>query len=94
VINNSAANRDPAVYPDPDRLDITRVAPPAVLTFGGGMQYCLGANLARLELTEALALITRRMPNVRRTGPAPWKPLSGITGPATLPNLLPGIDRR
>lgn len=85
VVDTAAANRDPAAYSDPDRLDITRVAPPAVSTFGGGMHYCLGANLARLELTEALALITRRMPNVRRTGPAPWKPLSGITGPATLP---------
>jgi cytochrome P450 len=54
-------------------------------TFGGGMHYCLGANLARLELTEALTVMARRMPNIRRTGPAPWKPLSGLSGPATLP---------
>ena len=56
-----------------------------MLTFGGGIHYCLGAHLARLELAEALTVITRRMPNPHRTGPAPWKPLAGITGPTTLP---------
>jgi cytochrome P450 len=85
IANTGAANRDPAVYEDPDRLDITRDDPPAMLTFGGGLHYCLGAHLARLELAEALAVITRRMPNAHRTGPAPWKPLSGMSGPTTLP---------
>ena len=86
VANTAAANRDPAVYDDPDRLDITREARPAMLSFGGGAHYCLGANLARLELAEALAVITQRMPRPRRTGPAPWKPIdAAITGPTTLP---------
>ena len=85
VINTAAANRDDAVYDDPDRLDITREGSPAMLTFGGGIHYCLGAHLARAELAEALTVITRRMPNPRRSGPAPWKPLMGITGPTTLP---------
>ena len=85
IVNTAAANRDPAVYDDPDRLDITREGPATMLTFGGGIHYCLGAHLARLELAEALTVITRRMPNPRRTGPAPWKPLIGITGPTTLP---------
>jgi cytochrome P450 len=85
IANTASANRDPAVYDDPDRLDITRTAPPAILTFGGGVHYCLGAHLARLELIEALRVITRRMPNPRRTGPAPWKPIIGISGPTTLP---------
>ena len=80
-----AANRDPAVYDDPDRLDITRRDAPPMQTFGAGMHYCLGANLARLELAEALAVMTQRMPNAHRTGPAPWKPLTGIAGPRTLP---------
>jgi cytochrome P450 len=56
-----------------------------MLTFGGGIHYCLGAHLARAELAEALTVITRRMPNPRCSGPAPWKPLIGITGPTTLP---------
>ncbi len=85
MVNTAAANRDPAVYDDPDRLDITREGPATMLTFGGGIHYCLGAHLARAELAEALAVITRRMPNPRRSGPAPWKPLMGITGPTTLP---------
>jgi cytochrome P450 len=85
IVNTAAANRDPAVYDDPDRLDITREGPASMLTFGGGMHYCLGAHLARQELAQALTVITRRMPNPRRTGPAPWKTIIGITGPTTLP---------
>jgi cytochrome P450 len=56
-----------------------------MLTFGGGVHYCLGAHLARLELTEALTVITRRMPNPHRSGPASWKAITGITGPTTMP---------
>ncbi len=85
LANTAAANRDPAVYDHPDRLDITREDAPAMQTFGAGAHYCLGANLARLELAEALSVMTRRMPHARRTGPAPWKPLTGISGPVSLP---------
>ena len=85
LVNTLAANRDTAVYDDPDRFDITRDGTPAVLTFGGGMHYCLGANLARLELAEALRILARRLPNPTRTGPAPWKPMLGLSGPTTLP---------
>ena len=83
--NTASANRDPAVHEDPERLDITRQNAPAILTFGGGMHHCLGAHLARVELTEALRVITRRMPNPRQTGPSPWKGMAGITGPLGLP---------
>ena len=86
LVNTVAAKRDSAVYEDdPDGLDIIREAPPAMMTFGGGAHYCVGANLARLELTEALRVMTRRMPRPRRTGSAPWKPIAGITGPIALP---------
>ena len=83
--NTASANRDPAVYHDPDQLDITRDDPPAMLTFGGGAHYCLGAHLARIELTEALRIITQRMPNPRRTQPATWKAMTGIIGPISVP---------
>ena len=83
-VNTFAANRDPAVYDDADRFDITREAPPAILSFGGGVHYCLGANLARLELAEALKILAVRMPNPRRVGPAPWKPMLGMSGPTSL----------
>ena len=84
-VNSFAANRDPAIYPDPDRFDITRKDAPAVLTFGGGVHYCLGANLARLELAEGLKMLARRMPDARRVGPAPWKQILGMSGPTSLP---------
>ena len=85
VASTAAANRDPSVYPDPDRFDITRQPTEPMLTFGGGLHYCLGVHLAKGELSTALAVLATRMPNIRRTGPAPWKPLFGITGPITLP---------
>jgi cytochrome P450 len=53
IVNAAAANRDPAVYDDPGRLDIIRDAPAAMATFGGGVHYCLGSHLARAELVEA-----------------------------------------
>jgi cytochrome P450 len=60
-----SANRDPAVYPDhPDRLDVTRqnVKP---LSFGGGIHFCLGAQLARIEAEIAIATLLRRLPSLR-----------------------------
>ncbi len=62
IANTASANRDPAVYEEPERLDITRDGSQAMLTFGGGIHYCLGTHLARIELVEALTVITQRMP--------------------------------
>ena len=58
-----AANRDPEAFPDPDRLDVTRtkITP---LSFGGGIHFCLGAQLARIESQEAFAGLLRRMPDM------------------------------
>jgi len=80
-----AANRDPAVYADPDRFDIERVHPQPMLTFGGGVHYCLGASLARAELQEALPLLARRMPALAADGPASWRRGALIRGPEELP---------
>jgi cytochrome P450 len=84
LVNTYAANRDGAVYDDPTRFDIARDAPPPILTFGGGVHYCLGANLARRELAEALKILARRLSNPRCVGSAPWKPLLGMSGPTSL----------
>ena len=81
------ANFDETVWPDPDRFDITR-APGGgpQMTFGSGVHYCLGANLARAELQEALVVLARRMPDLALDGPIEWKPDNfGIWGPAKLP---------
>jgi cytochrome P450 len=85
LVNTAAANRDSDVYDDPDRLDITREGAAPMQSFGAGAHYCLGANLARREIAEALVAMARRMRNLRRAGPASWKPLVGIAGPAVLP---------
>jgi cytochrome P450 len=59
-----AANRDADVYSDPDRLDITRpnIRP---MSFGGGIHFCLGAQLARIEGEIAIATLISRLPNLR-----------------------------
>jgi cytochrome P450 len=85
LVNTAAANRDPTVYDDPDRVDITREGAPAILTFGGGVHYCLGANLARREIAEALTVLAGRLENPRAAGPAPWKPIVSLSGPKSLP---------
>src|SRR6516165_2450942 len=84
-VNTAAANHDPAVYNDPDRVDITREGAPPILTFGGGVHYCLGANLARREIAEALGVLAHRMRNPRIAGPVPWKPMVSLSGPSSLP---------
>ncbi len=83
--NIAAANRDPAIYDDPDRFDITREGLPPILSFGAGVHYCVGANLARLEIAEALTTVTRRIANPAKIGPVPWKPIFGLSGPTSLP---------
>ena len=62
-----AANRDPAVYPDPDRFDIER-EDTHHQSFGGGRHLCLGAHLARLEAQETLAVLFSRFSEIRFGG--------------------------
>ena len=63
-----AANRDPAVYPGPGRLDPGRTFVPHV-AFGAGIHFCIGAPLARLELQVALPILFRRLPGLRLEQP-------------------------
>jgi hypothetical protein len=82
-----SANRDPAVYPDrPDRLDITRqnVRP---LSFGGGIHFCLGAQLARLEAEIAIGTLLRRLPELRLDDAEnpEWRPTYILRGLQRLP---------
>ncbi|GGE20882.1 cytochrome P450 [Primorskyibacter flagellatus] len=65
----AAANRDPAAWPDPDRFDPLRPVRTNA-SFGGGLHFCLGAPLARLELRTALPVLFRRCPTLRLEQPA------------------------
>jgi cytochrome P450 len=60
---NDIANRDPRVFEDPDRLDLTRNARDH-LTFGYGVHQCLGHAIARMELQVALGTLFRRIPSL------------------------------
>jgi len=65
----SSANRDPEIFPDPDRFDIARYPNPHV-AFGSGIHHCLGATLARLEGQEALKALAERFPYIQLEIPA------------------------
>jgi len=64
----AAANRDPAVFDAPDVFDLDRPAKHEHLAFGGGIHYCVGAPLARLEAAIAIRRLVQRFPDLRPTG--------------------------
>lgn len=80
-----AANRDPAIFNRPDQL-LTDRPGPAPLTFGYGTHYCLGAALARLEITTALQHILARGPALR-SRPI-WRDTPAIRGPQTMMTIF------
>ncbi|MFE5677457.1 cytochrome P450 [Streptomyces erythrochromogenes] len=86
LIASAIADRDPARFPDPDRLDITR-QDNAHLAFGHGVHYCLGAPLARLEGHIAIGTALRRLPGLAlavEPDGIRWRP-GGLRGPLSLP---------
>ncbi|WP_438872851.1 cytochrome P450 [Paractinoplanes hotanensis] len=84
VAYTGAANRDPRRFTDPDRLDLRR-ADNASLSFGGGMHYCLGAPMARLEAQIAFPRLFERLPGLRRTEGAARRNSLTIRGFDALP---------
>jgi cytochrome P450 len=82
VVLIAAANRDPAVYPEPDQLDITRTDH-SHLGFGHGVHFCLGAPLARLEAPIALSALLS-LKNLRLAGEPVWRPSVSIHGLTSL----------
>ena len=79
-----AANRDPARYPDPDRLVVTRtdIRP---LTFGGGVHFCLGAALAKAEVEVVFRKLLERFATIELAGDAPFRDRLTLRGPAEVP---------
>jgi cytochrome P450 len=68
----AAANRDPEIFPEPDRFDITRTPNPH-LSFSAGKHYCLGAPLARLHGEIAISTLLARLPHLRLDGEPEWR---------------------
>jgi cytochrome P450 len=86
----SSANRDPAQFPDPDRLDLGRDTSGQV-AFGHGIHHCLGAPLARMEAEVALGALLARFPRISVALPASelrWRPVSLMNGLESLPVRL------
>ncbi|MFI5833414.1 cytochrome P450 [Micromonospora sp. NPDC051300] len=87
VPSHDAANRDPDVFPDPERMDFDRPPTPH-LSFGHGPHYCIGAHLGALEVRTALGLLLRELPGLRLAVPPDevgWKAGHAILGPTGLP---------
>ncbi|MDH6709102.1 cytochrome P450 [Kitasatospora sp. MAA19] len=90
-VSPGAANRDPARFADPDRLDLEREDAHAHLAFGHGIHRCLGAPLARAEVATALHVLLARFPELRLGQPADqlrWRHSRLIRGLESLPVLL------
>jgi cytochrome P450 family 142 subfamily A polypeptide 1 len=79
------ANRDPEVFTDPDRFDTTRSPNPHVAFGANGRHFCLGANLARLELKVLFEEVLRRLPGLRLAQP-------GTSQPERRGNFVLGIE--
>jgi len=84
AVNLAQANRDPEVYPDPDRMDITRHGP-VPLTFGHGEHACTGTALARLEAEELISKLLPQLPGARILNePVQWRPTPAFRCPREL----------
>jgi cytochrome P450 len=81
-----AANRDPAPYPEPDKFDVTRKGPPP-LSLSGGVHFCLGAALARLEAATFFPAVLRRFPRLSYAD-TPVRRGVALRGFATFPVFL------
>ncbi|HET7408501.1 MAG TPA: cytochrome P450 [Mycobacteriales bacterium] len=88
-----AANRDPAVFTEPDRFDVRRANAREHLAFSSGVHYCLGANLARLEGEVALRMLFDRFPDLSLAGQPHRRDTRTLWGYDAMPVALHGSSR-
>jgi len=106
LFGNSPANHDPAVFADPERFDLDRQQR-KLMTFGAGPHFCLGAHLARAEMTVSLSLLLDRLPGLRIVDVDTARPSGAVlrgprlmqiaydeVRPACEPRGLPGMTRK
>ena len=85
ILMYPAANRDPAVFDEPERFDVRREPNPH-LAFGFGPHFCMGASLARLELRVMFSELLARLPDLHLAGdPLPRRSSNFISGPEAMP---------
>jgi cytochrome P450 len=85
VMYYGSANRDETAFADPDRFDVGRSPNDHVAFGGGGPHFCLGAHLARLEISAMFRQLITRMPDLSAAGPVEWLPSNFISGPKRMP---------
>ncbi|MSY75687.1 MAG: cytochrome P450 [Actinobacteria bacterium] len=83
-----AANHDPAVFDDPHALRLDRPNAARHLALGGGIHYCLGSALAKLEAQIAIGSLVQRFPNLSLAGEPGWRDRLTIRGVDHLPLSL------
>ncbi len=94
VMYYGAANRDPDVFADPHRLDLTRTPNDHVAFGGGGPHFCLGAHLAKAETAALMDELFDRLPDIAPAGPTTWLESTFISGPKHLPVTFTPTPKR
>jgi cytochrome P450 len=89
VMYYGAANRDPRAFEDPERFDITRTPNDHVAFGGGGHHFCLGAQIARIEIETMFRQLLTRLPGLHKIGQTEWLPSTFISGPKRI-RVRPG----
>ena len=84
VLYYGSANRDESVFEHADRFDVAR-EPNDHIAFGAGPHFCLGANVARIEIEVMLRELLTRLPDIEPAGEATWLESNFISGPKHLP---------
>lgn len=84
-----SAGRDPEVFADPDRMDLTRDPNPHI-GFGAGIHFCLGSPLARMEMTTSVPMLFERFPRLALAGTPVPRPTFVLRGYETVPVVLRG----